>query len=97
MFGISQTLTLLQNAKDLQTTMDNLSQWVFHFDEPSTMSSSDIRRGMFWSASDILFNVDQICHEASEFLARAIKRKISDHDMALLEQALAHALVCSAS
>ncbi|OJA17037.1 hypothetical protein AZE42_03572 [Rhizopogon vesiculosus] len=49
------------------------------------------RRGMFWSASDILFNVDQICYEASEFLARAIQRKSSDHDMALLEQALAHA------
>lgn len=46
---------------------------------------------MFWSASDILFNVDQICYDASGFLAHAIERKASDHDMALLEQALAHA------
>lgn len=52
---------------------------------------------MFWSASDILYNVDQICYEASEFMARAIERKIADHDMELLEQALAHALVCPAS
>jgi len=51
-------------------------------------------RGMFWSASDILYNVDQICHEAPEFLARAIERKVSDDDMKLLKQALIHALVC---
>src|SRR6267154_5313316 len=48
---------------------------------------------MFWSGSDILFNVDQICYEAPQFLARAIKAKATDHDMALLKQALAHALV----
>ncbi|KAG1723687.1 hypothetical protein EDB19DRAFT_1762532 [Suillus lakei] len=49
------------------------------------------RRGMFWSASDILFNVDQIRYEAPKFLARAIEAKVPDHDMVLLEQALAHA------
>jgi len=57
----------------------------------------NLSQGMFWSASDILFNVDQICYETSEFLARAIQRKSSEHDMTLLEQALAHALVYSAS
>lgn len=52
-------------------------------------------RGMFWSASDILFNVDQIRHEAPKFLDRAIEAEVPNHDMALLEEALAHALVCS--
>lgn len=45
--------------------------------------------------SDILFNVDQIRREAPKFLARAIEAKVPDHDMALLEEALTHALVYS--
>ncbi|KAG0701768.1 P-loop containing nucleoside triphosphate hydrolase protein [Suillus ampliporus] len=51
----------------------------------------NLSQGMFWSASDILYNVDQIRYEAPEFLARAVEANVPDYDMALLEQAIAHA------
>lgn len=55
------------------------------------IAMDNMSQGMFWSASDILFNVDQIRYEAPEFLARATAAEVPDHDMALLKQALAHA------
>ncbi|KAI6045621.1 hypothetical protein EDC04DRAFT_2634069 [Pisolithus marmoratus] len=60
-------------AKELQNTIDNLSQ------------------GMFWSASNILYNVDQICQEAQSFRARALQRQIPKEEYELLERALSHA------
>ncbi|KAG2131300.1 uncharacterized protein EDB93DRAFT_1178490 [Suillus bovinus] len=55
------------------------------------IAMDNLSQGMFWSVSDILFNVDQIRHEAPKFLARATAANMPDHDMALLEEALAHA------
>lgn len=55
------------------------------------IAMDNLSQGMFWSASDILFNVDQIRHEAPKFMARATEAEVPIHDMALLEQALAHA------
>lgn len=67
--------------------------YIFHPRNAKNLQNAmdNLSQGMFWSASDILFNVDQIRHEAPQFLARAIAAEVPDHDMALLEQALAHA------
>ncbi|KAL4067811.1 P-loop containing nucleoside triphosphate hydrolase protein [Scleroderma citrinum] len=51
----------------------------------------NMSQGMFWSASDILYNVDQICEEAESFRARALERQIPREDFDLLESALNHA------
>ncbi|KAI6028583.1 SNF2 family N-terminal domain-containing protein [Pisolithus orientalis] len=48
-------------------------------------------RGMFWSASNILYNVDQICQEAQSFRTRALQRRIPKEEYELLEGALTHA------
>ncbi|KAF8447641.1 P-loop containing nucleoside triphosphate hydrolase protein [Boletus edulis BED1] len=48
-------------------------------------------QGLFWSASDILYNVDQICDLADEFIARAVRRQVDPKDLDLLQQALKHA------
>ncbi|KAF8136675.1 hypothetical protein EV363DRAFT_1447032 [Boletus edulis] len=48
-------------------------------------------QGLFWSASDILYNVDQICDLADEFIARAVRRQVDPEDLDLLQQALKHA------
>lgn len=67
--------------------------YIFHPRNAKSLqvAMDNLSQGMFWSASDILFNVDQIRHEAPKFLARATAAKVPNHDMALLEEALAHA------
>ncbi|KAG1855044.1 hypothetical protein C8R48DRAFT_720376 [Suillus tomentosus] len=67
--------------------------YIFHPRNAKSLQNAidNLSQGMFWSVSDILFNVDQIRREAPKFLARAIEAKVPDHDMALLEEALTHA------
>lgn len=67
--------------------------YIFHPRNAKNLQNAmdNLSQGMFWSASDILFNVDQIRHEAPKFLDRAIEAEVPNHDMALLEEALAHA------
>ncbi|KAF9227568.1 hypothetical protein BS17DRAFT_693859 [Gyrodon lividus] len=55
----------------------------------------NLLQGLFWSASDTLYNVDQICVEADKFRAHAIGRQTSPEDLGLLEQALRHAAVAA--
>ncbi|KAF8844559.1 hypothetical protein BDN67DRAFT_1000237 [Paxillus ammoniavirescens] len=55
----------------------------------------NLSQGLFWSASDILYNVDQICREANKFRAHAIARQAPPEDLDLLEQALGHAAVAA--
>ncbi|KAH7889500.1 P-loop containing nucleoside triphosphate hydrolase protein [Phlebopus sp. FC_14] len=55
----------------------------------------NLSQGMFWSASDILYNVDEICKHADGHRARAIKRQVPQEDLDLLEQALSHAAVAA--
>ncbi|KAG6376419.1 hypothetical protein JVT61DRAFT_2406 [Boletus reticuloceps] len=57
----------------------------------SPFSEATVSRGLFWSASDILYNVDQICDLADEFIARAVRRQVGPKDLDLLQQALKHA------
>ncbi|KAG1728635.1 SNF2 family N-terminal domain-containing protein, partial [Suillus paluster] len=67
--------------------------YIFHPRNAKNLQNAmdNLSQGMFWSASDILYNVDQIRYSAPEFRSRAVAAKVPDHDMALLEQALAHA------
>ncbi|KAG9318758.1 P-loop containing nucleoside triphosphate hydrolase protein [Chiua virens] len=48
-------------------------------------------QGLFWSSSNILYNVEEISSYADEYIARAIKRQIDSEDLDLLRQALQHA------
>lgn len=77
--------------KELQNAMDNISQlgdFVFTVASPLIV---ELYRVMFWSASDILYNVDQICCEAESYRARALERQIPREDFDLLGSALTHA------
>lgn len=71
--------------------MDNISQLgdiVFTIASPLII---ELFRGMFWSASDILYNVDGIYSEAESYRTRALERQIPREDLDLLESALTHA------
>jgi hypothetical protein len=48
---------------------------------------------MFWSVDDRLHNVDQLLKDSDEHLHEAIKRGVSQEDLALLRDAVLHAYV----
>ncbi|KAH0827105.1 hypothetical protein J3R83DRAFT_4791 [Lanmaoa asiatica] len=58
-------------------------------------SETVISRGLFWSSSDILYNVDEICHLADGYMDRAVdrvaRREARPEDLDLLQQALEQA------
>ncbi|KAH7909861.1 P-loop containing nucleoside triphosphate hydrolase protein [Hygrophoropsis aurantiaca] len=67
--------------------------YIFHDRNAKALQNAtdNISQSLFWSASNILYNVDQICREADEFLDHAIQRGVSESDMELLKQALTQA------
>ncbi|KAI6166829.1 P-loop containing nucleoside triphosphate hydrolase protein [Pisolithus thermaeus] len=67
--------------------------YVFHSTRAKELQNAmdNLSQGMFWSASNILYNVDQICEEAQSFRARALQRQIPKEEYELLEGALSHA------
>ncbi|KIJ69192.1 hypothetical protein HYDPIDRAFT_179066 [Hydnomerulius pinastri MD-312] len=71
--------------------------YLFHPSRAKELQNAidNLSQGMFWSASDILYNVDQICEETEEFMDRAIERHVSSEDIELLKQALSHAAVAA--
>ncbi|EIW84791.1 hypothetical protein CONPUDRAFT_116969 [Coniophora puteana RWD-64-598 SS2] len=52
---------------------------------------ANMSQGLFWSASDILYNVDQISFDGEELLDRARGRGVPQADIDLLEQSIRHA------
>ena len=56
-----------------------------------------ITRGLFWSSSDILYNVDEICDYADKYLYTAVGRKKKPRELDLLQQAIKHAYGLSSS
>ncbi|KIK31000.1 hypothetical protein PISMIDRAFT_85861 [Pisolithus microcarpus 441] len=67
--------------------------YVFHSTRAKELQNAmdNLSQGMFWSASSILYNVDQICEEAQSFRTRALQRQIPKEEYELLEGALSHA------
>ncbi|KAH7921384.1 hypothetical protein BV22DRAFT_1038738 [Leucogyrophana mollusca] len=67
--------------------------YIFHSTKTKELQNvvDNMSQGMFWSASSILYNVDQMCEEADEFLTHAVERQVPESDMELLKQALTHA------
>lgn len=81
-------------APENQGTTGNHKQFItvrtwtkIHRVSPSEFATS---RGLFWSASDILYNVDQICDLADEYIARAVRRQVGPEELDLLQRALKH-------
>ncbi|KAI6150586.1 hypothetical protein BKA82DRAFT_4388616 [Pisolithus tinctorius] len=67
--------------------------YIFHPSKTRELqiAMDNLSQGMFWSASNILYNVDQICQEAQSFRTRALQRRIPKEEYELLEGALTHA------
>ncbi|KAI6005771.1 P-loop containing nucleoside triphosphate hydrolase protein [Pisolithus albus] len=67
--------------------------YLFHSTRAKELQNAmdNLSQGMFWSASNILYNVDQICEEAQSFRIRALQRQIPKEEYELLEGALSHA------
>ncbi|KAF9246232.1 P-loop containing nucleoside triphosphate hydrolase protein [Melanogaster broomeanus] len=71
--------------------------YIFHPRRAKELQNAidNLSQSLFWSASNILYNVDQICREADAFVARAIKHQMPQEDLDLLQEALRHAAVAA--
>ncbi|EGO21281.1 hypothetical protein SERLADRAFT_452413 [Serpula lacrymans var. lacrymans S7.9] len=77
------------NAIDSQRTDQD---YLFHAGNAKHLQNAldNMSQCMFWSASDILYNVDENCNESGQYVATAVKRNVSESDMRLLSEALTH-------
>lgn len=97
---VKQYSHLPPSEPECQGTTDGYKQFVtvsYWTISASCLAISEITisRSLFWSSSDILYNVDEICSLADEYMNRAVHREsgreASHEDLDLLRQALKHA------
>lgn len=99
-FAMCNSTHLSPSTPECQGTTDGYKQFVTvshwaNFSSYLAISEITIFRSLFWSSSDILYNVDEICRLAAEYMNRAVHREpgreASPEDLDLLRRALKHA------
>lgn len=101
MYYVKQYFNLPPSEPECQGTTDDYKQLVTvsHWAESSLLSSCFLifanSRSLFWSSSDILYNVNDICCSADAYIHRVVDREpdqeASPEELDLLRQALKHA------
>ncbi|KAF8559866.1 hypothetical protein OG21DRAFT_1402064 [Imleria badia] len=74
------------------------TDYLFHPSKAQELQATinNASQGLFWSASDILYNVDEICDLADGYIASAVRRpKVGPEGLDLLQQALKHATIAA--